>query len=175
MAKRWVCLSDKEIKELSDYVEGTGQGMLKQVLPIIKKLQGRQKRITTASAKQKGRDLQQWVCRKIASLFEMSYDQQDDNCLIHSREMGQSGVDIVLRGYVAKMFPFAIECKSTEKMDLPAFIRQAQSHQSTGRHWMVVYKGRALSQPVVIISWEALEELYLGLIRLGKRSGWEEK
>ena len=52
--------------------------------------------------------------------------------------MGQSVVDITLRDEALQKFPFSIECKSTESINLRDFIQQAKSNQKEGTDWMVV-------------------------------------
>ena len=91
---------------------------------LNKKLDDADKRITVQSAKGKGRELQKWVCTRIAKLTNIPFDNKDDNCKIHSSEMGQSGVDIILRDEALQKFPFSIECKSTESINLRDFIQQ---------------------------------------------------
>jgi hypothetical protein len=111
-----------------------------------------------SSCKQKGRMLQKWVCERIAEIFEIDFDNQDDQCLIHSREMGQSGVDIVLRGEIYKKFKFDVECKNTEKLNLYKTIEQSKNNTEIGRDWLIVHK-KNRSKPIVIMDWEAFEKL----------------
>ena len=111
-----------------------------------------------SSAKAKGRNLQQRVCRGIAELLHLPFDQQDDQCLIHSREMGQSGIDIILRGVAQKQFPFSIECKNTETFSVYKAIEQAKSNQSKNTEWAVVHK-KNHSEPIVIMDWAAFLKL----------------
>lgn len=125
---------------------------------ILKKLN--KKRIKTSSAKAKGRNLQKWVCGEIAELIGIEYDQQDDNCLIHSREMGQHGNDIILREEVFKKFPFSIECKNTEKFNIRESINQAIKNTKKDTSWMVIYKYNGLKIPVVIIDWNTFKEIW---------------
>ena len=70
----------------------------KECKRLIKKLKNAQKTIKVSSRKGKGRGLQYWVCERIAGMFGINFVQSDDTCLVHSREMGQHGTDIVLRG-----------------------------------------------------------------------------
>lgn len=117
-----------------------------------------EKGIKISSRKAKGRNLQKWTCQKIADIFKIKYNQQDDQCLIHSREMGQSGIDIILRGDVYKKLPFDIECKAVEKFNLYQAIEQAKSNTESNRYWLVVHK-KNYSNPIVIMDWEAFEYL----------------
>lgn len=114
--------------------------------------------IKTSSRKAKGRELQKWVCEKIANIFNIKYNQSDDNCDIHSREMGQSGVDVILRGEIYKKFPFDIECKATEKFTIYKDIKQAENNTKENRDWLLIHKKKH-SNPIVIMDWEAFYKI----------------
>lgn len=154
MANRWVNLSDADINMLAAFCESSGY------LSLSGKLHGVQKTITKASGKSKGRNLQKWVAGKIADILGIPYNQQDDQCLIHAREMGQAGVDIILRGEAQTRFPFAVECKSSEGMSVQAFVAQAMKSAKPGIDWLVAYKCKMYAEPVVIMSWDAFERLF---------------
>ena len=115
--------------------------------------------IKIRSAKNKGMRLQKWVCSKISKLIGIGYNQQDDLCLIHSRESGLSGVDIILRGNALKTFPYSIECKSSEQLNLLKTIQQAKSNRIEGTDWLIVYKRKAFKKPIVIMDWYTFEKL----------------
>lgn len=109
---------------------------------------------TTASNKAKGRRLQYWVAEKVAQLLGVTFDQQDDLCPVHSREMSQSGDDVFIRDKaLAEKFPYSIECKNTEKVSLYAFIEQAKANTKEGQEWLVVHK-KNRSKPVVVMDAE---------------------
>ena len=109
------------------------------------------------SAKNKGKRLQKWVCEKIADIFEIEYDQSNDQCEIHSREMGLSGVDVVIRGELQKKFPFSIECKNTEKLRLYEAIEQARANSGED-DWLLIHK-KNHSSPIVIMDWGSFEKI----------------
>lgn len=118
--------------------------------------------IKVASAKAKGRNLQKWVCEKISQAFNIPYDQQDDNCDIHSREMGQSGIDVILRGEAVYQFPFAIECKSTERLNLVDAIQQAKDNlKPPYKFWAVIHKRKKFKKPIIIMDFEDFLNLYI--------------
>ena len=107
----------------------------------------KKRRITIASAKSKGRSLQQWTCQKISELLNIPWGKDE---LIASREASQSGTDIRLVGEAKKRFPFSVECKWQESWSLPAWIRQAKSNQMEGTDWLLVLKKRYMS-PIVVM------------------------
>ena len=117
MANRWMCFSSDERKTITDVL-----GDNPHFKSIVKKLNAVDKKIKVSSAKGKGRNLQQFVCERISTILSIPFVNKDDFCDIHSREMGQSGVDVVLRGEALKKFPFSIECKSAENISLRSFI-----------------------------------------------------
>ena len=161
----WINLSKKEIKKIKEYscyykynsfIFNTNDEK------IIKKLDRLLKPIKVRSAKNKGMNLQKWVCKKISDLINVPYDQQDDQCLIHSRECNQSGTDVILRKEALQLFPFSVECKSSDQFNIKHTIEQSKNNQVKGTDWMIVYKRKSLRKPVVIIGWEVFEKLFKG-------------
>lgn len=115
------------------------------------------KRITTASAKAKGRALQQWVCAKLSEALDLQWGKDE---LIASREMGQSGTDIRLIGEAQTRFPFSIECKACEAWSVPQWIAQAKANQKEGTEWLLVIKKRR-ERPVVVMDAERFIALFV--------------
>lgn len=162
MASKWIVFDDKERaliqKCLASEELADDKNMLKK---IENKLAAADKRITTASAKGKGRDLQQWVCRKISDLIGIEFNNQSDDSLIRSREMGQAGVDVILRGEAKQKFPFGIECKNTESINFRSFVEQAKKYDKEGR-WLLIIRTKSLPDTTVTMSWETFEKLFKG-------------
>jgi hypothetical protein len=121
----------------------------------------------TSSAKQKGRKLQQWVCQQISELLDIPWGSEDEN-LIQSRPMGQSGNDIILRGVALTYFPFSTECKNTEKWDIHGTIKQVKANQKEGTDWLVVMK-RNNEKPVVILDAERFFDIYSSYYLVGRK------
>ena len=103
-----------------------------------------------ASAKAKGRKLQQWVCEQISRLTGYSWGPDEQ---IASREMGQAGTDIRLTGDAAGAFPWSIECKCQQTWRLPDWIAQAQKNRLPGTDWLLICK-RNRQDPVVVLEAE---------------------
>jgi hypothetical protein len=105
------------------------------------------KRISVASAKDKGRRLQKWVCNQISILtgFDWGHD-----CPIESRAMGQNGVDVRLEAKVLKEFPYSVECKAQENWSIHAWIEQAQTNTIPGTDWLLIAK-KSRKDPIVIM------------------------
>lgn len=128
---------------------------------LIKKFQRAEKKIKVSSAKGKGRSLQYWVCERIAEIFGIEFNQSDDECLIQSRPMGQHSVDVILRGELRKKFPFSIECKAQENLNLPEWIRQAKENELPATHWMLIFKKQTIdSKPIVCLDFSTFLEFY---------------
>lgn len=105
------------------------------------------KRISTQSAKSKGRLLQQWVCRRISKITGYEFGK---DCPIESRPMGQSGTDVRMESQVIKSFPFSVECKSQESWSVHQWILQAQLNCIPDTDWLLVCKSNR-NKPIVII------------------------
>jgi hypothetical protein len=155
---RLVSLTDDDINFLC-YCLGNHPALYSHGKKIQNKLVKSQNRIKHASAKGKGRSFQYWVCEKVAALLDIPYNQQDDQCLIHSREMSQQGVDIVLRGQAYTRFPFDVECKALSTMDIVDAVKQADANADPERIGMVAFR-QTNTEPVVIFSWKSFEKLY---------------
>jgi hypothetical protein len=147
MPSKWINLTDDERKQIKEKIPS-----------LAKKME--HKKISVSSAKAKGRNLQHWVCERISKILNLPYAQADDQCLIHSREMGISGLDIVLRGEAFKAFPFSIECKSSEQLNLVDTIEQASANCIKNTDWLIVHRRKAIPNPIVIMSWETFERIW---------------
>lgn len=158
MAKRTINLDTKDIQVLLDALETSPESTTKTAL--VRKLKNNMKTIKISSRKSKGRGLQQFVCSEVSELLGIPYDQSDDESLIRSREMGQAGVDVVLRGDAQKRFPFNVECKCTESLSLTEVVQQAEANTKEPYNWLIVHKRKALSQPVVILNWSTFRSLF---------------
>lgn len=128
---------------------------------ILKKLSRAESKIKPSSAKAKGRDFQYKVCQMIADKFGVEFKQSDDDCLIHSREMGQHGKDIVLRGEVKKKFPYSIECKAQENVNITEFVNQARENSTETEPWLLIFKKKSLgSKPLVCLEFSRFLSLF---------------
>jgi len=154
-------LNEIEIRQILSNKPISNKLQLKLEKSLIKK-----EPIKISSRKAKGRNLQYWVCNKISELIDIPYNQSDDQCLIHSREMGQHGNDVILRGEALKLFPFSIECKNSESFNLINTLDQVNNNKTKNTDIMIVYKNKKI-KPIVIIDWETFEKLYKQTIKKG--------
>ena len=115
----------------------------------------KKRKITRASAKDKGRRLQQTVCQKISELTGLPWGKDEP---ISSRPMGQPGSDVRLDTIAREQFPFSVECKWQEQWSVPEWIRQAETNERDETDWLLVAK-RSHSSPVCIMDMETFFEL----------------
>ena len=73
----------------------------------------------TSSAKAKGRNLQKKVRELLIELLKV--DPED----IESRSMGASGEDLIMAKAARNLFPYSIECKNQEKINVWSAYKQA--------------------------------------------------
>jgi hypothetical protein len=106
-----------------------------KTLESKKEEMAKKKAISISSRKAKARELQKLVAQKISDLTGIPCGKDE---LIESREMGQAGTDIKLIGEAKRKFPFAIECKRQEKLNLHEAIKQAKANQDKDTDWLVV-------------------------------------
>ena len=88
----------------------------------------------TRSAKNKGKRLQNDVRDLILETFTEL--EPDD---VRSTTMGDSGEDVLLSPAARKLFPFSVECKNREKLNIWSSLQQAEDN--AGPHTpLVVFK-----------------------------------
>lgn len=106
------------------------------------------------SAKAKGRKLQQAVIKVL--IEELGIDEGD----IENRSMGAGGEDIILSNAAREKFPFSVECKNTEKLNIWSALSQAEEN-CKGHPPVVIFK-RNRSKTYACIEFETLINLLKG-------------
>lgn len=114
------------------------------------------KRISVQAAKSKGRRFQKYIAEKLS---EITGIPQGKDCLIQSREMGQSGTDIKLIGDALKKIPFSIEAKNAENWKIHEWIEQAKTNKLPDTEWLLFAK-RNHTDPVVIMDAQVFFQLF---------------
>ena len=104
------------------------------------------------SAKAKGRKLQQWVRDLI---LESWTDLEEDD--VRSTSMGAGGEDVQLSPAARRHFPYSVECKSVEKLNVWGAYEQAAANSGPHEPLLVMKKNR--KKPLVVIDAEAFMEL----------------
>ena len=100
----------------------------------------------TQSAKAKGRNLQKWVVNKLIEEFDIHPED------IKSCSMGAGGEDVVMARAAREKFPFSVECKNVEKLNVWDAYEQAKAN-SSGYEPIVVMK-KNHKKPLVLLEAE---------------------
>tara|TARA_R110000850_G_scaffold66833_1_gene148313 strand:+ start:1017 stop:1394 length:378 start_codon:yes stop_codon:yes gene_type:complete len=118
-----------------------------------------QKKNNPKTAKAKGRRLQQLVVKKL--LLLLPGVQPDD---IQSRSMGANGEDIMLSPYARSKFPYSVECKNQEKINLWKAWEQTQGNAEDYQPLLIV--GKNNTKPLAVVDLD----YFLNLQRLDNAS-----
>ncbi len=109
----------------------------------------------TSSAKAKGRRLQQWF--RDLLIEKLGVHPED----IESRSMGAGGEDLIMARAARLNFPYSIECKNVEKLNIWSALEQSEKHKGPDGAYPIVGFKRNRSKLYV-----ALElEHFLKLVR----------
>lgn len=111
--------------------------------------------MNTASCKAKGRNLQKWV---VQQLIAFGIAPKGD---VESRPMGSGGEDIIIGNMTRQRFPFSIECKNTEKLNVWNAYHQAVEN-SNGYVPLLIIK-RNHSAPLAVVDATYFFNLIKGL------------
>ena len=106
----------------------------------------------TSSAKAKGRKLQQWFANLLVE--KLNLDEED----IESRPMGSQGEDIILGKQSRQIFPYSVECKNQEKVNVWAAYEQSTAN--CGKYEPVVVIKKNHKKPLVVVDAEYFVKLH---------------
>ena len=104
------------------------------------------------SAKNKGKRLQNKVRDLILEKFNSL--EPDD---VRSITMGDSGEDILLSPAARRLFPYSVECKNQEKINIWSSLEQAE--ENSGKHTPLVIFKRNRSKTYAVLEFDSLLEL----------------
>ena len=105
----------------------------------------------TQSAKAKGRRLQQWV--RDLLIEELRVHPED----VESRSMGAGGEDLIMARAAREKFPYSIECKNQEKVNIWESYSQAVENSKDYEPIVVVKRNN--HKPLVLVD----AEYFVGL------------
>ena len=97
----------------------------------------------TSSAKAKGRNLQKWVVSKLVEHLDLNPDD------LESRPMGSSGEDVIMGVQSREVFPYSVECKNQEKVNVWAAYEQSEA--ICGKHEPLVVIKKNHKKPLVVV------------------------
>ena len=86
------------------------------------------------SAKAKGRNLQKWTRERL--IEELEIHEED----VESRSMGASGEDLIMARAARKKFPYSIECKNQERVNVWESYKQALENSGDYEPIVVIKK-----------------------------------
>ena len=104
------------------------------------------------SAKNKGRKLQQWVRDKLIELLGV----HEEN--VESRSMGAGGEDLIMARAARQKFPYSIECKNVEKLNIWQAYEQARFNCGNYEPIVIFKKNRRV--PLVAVDAEYFIKLH---------------
>ena len=106
----------------------------------------------TQSKKAKVRRLQQWVRDLLIEKLEVHPED------IESRSMGAGGEDLIMSRSAREKFPYSIECKNQESLNIWKSYEQAQ--QNSGNYEPIVVIKRNNVKPLVLVDADYFVELH---------------
>jgi|TARA_B100001758_G_C17885283_1_gene340820 hypothetical protein len=104
------------------------------------------------SAKNKGKRLQ----NKVRDLILEKFNQLEPDD-VRSITMGDSGEDILLSPAARRLFPFSVECKNQEKLNIWSSLEQAETN--SGNHVPLLIFKRNRTKTYAVLEFDKLLEL----------------
>ena len=89
------------------------------------------------SAKAKGRNLQKWTRERL--IEELEIHEED----VESRSMGASGEDLIMARAAREKFPYSIECKNQEKLNIWESLKQAEENSGVSTPVLIFKRNRS--------------------------------
>lgn len=110
----------------------------------------------TSSCKAKGRRLQQQIRKDLRQIGER-YGLEDGD--IESRSMGCSGVDLIFSPAATKIFPFSIEAKNQEHLNVvKEFVSHCGKYQAHKMNMLIHSKNH--TEIMVTMKWSDFLRVY---------------
>ena len=106
----------------------------------------------TQSCKSKGRRLQQWIRNLLVERLNIHPED------IESRSMGAGGEDLIMSRAARKSFPYSVECKNQEKINIWKAYQQAS--ENSGDYTPIVVLKRNNVKPLVLIDAEEFVNIH---------------
>ena len=103
------------------------------------------------SAKAKGRRLQQWVRDQLIEQLDVHPED------IESRSMGAGGEDLIMARAARQKFPYSIECKKVEKLNIWEAYSPATANSGNYEPICVIKKNN--EKPLVVLDAEYFIDL----------------
>jgi hypothetical protein len=104
---------------------------------------------TPRTRKAKGRGFQDFVHAEILTAFPELTEHD-----VKKSIMGECGIDIKLSTHARKIFPYAVECKNMEKINIWATIKQCEENAIKEHLTPLIVFKRNRAEPHVVLKWE---------------------
>ena len=104
------------------------------------------------SAKAKGRNLQKWTRERL--IEELDIHPED----IKSTSMGAGGEDVIMARAAREKFPYSIECKNQESINIWKSYEQAK--ENAGEYEPIVVLKRNNTKPLVLVDADYFVKLH---------------
>jgi hypothetical protein len=120
-----------------------------------------------SSAKAKGRRLQQQLAKDVERAFGLAEGD------VLSRSSGATGTDLILSPAAARIFPFAVEAKNQERVNIWQAWKQASANSRSGVARssgttpispLLVISRNGTQHPLAILAWEDFLTLSGGVL-----------
>ena len=105
-----------------------------------------------SSAKAKGRKLQKWFAQILVDVLDL--DPED----LESRPMGSRGGDVIMGKNSRQIFPYSIECKNQERVNIWDAYDQATENSGAYEPLVVVKRNR--SKALVLVDAEHFVKIF---------------
>ena len=102
--------------------------------------------MTPQSAKAKGRKLQKWFRQRLIDTLNLHPDD------VESRSMGAGGEDLMFSSSARGAFPYSVECKNQESINVWKAYEQAVFNSGAYEPLLVIKKNR--KNPLVVMDAE---------------------
>ena len=110
----------------------------------------------TQSAKAKGRRLQQWFRDLLIEKLDVHPED------IESRSMGAGGEDLIMARAARKKFPYSIECKNQENVNVWKSYEQAKENSKDYEPIVVLKRNK--TKPLVLVDADYFVRLHNELV-----------
>ena len=146
----WISSKGLQVAPQETEVESYIVGGIKQ---DVKKdtFSGFKLQMKAQSAKAKGRRLQQWVRDQLIEQLDVHPED------IESRSMGAGGEDLIMARAARQKFPYSIECKNVEKLNIWEAYSQATANSGNYEPICVTKKNNV--KPLVVLDAEYFIDL----------------
>jgi len=116
---------------------------------------------STRTKKAKGKSFQNDIRDEILKLFPHLTTND-----VYSTSMGSQGIDIKLSPEARKVFPYAVECKRSESININKAFEQSKTNGDKEGLIPIVVSKQNYKDSLVTLEWEVFKEMLKRLYRV---------